>query len=353
LGRIRNPLEREINVYVETKRMNEPTSPDAYRDLAKLRELEDDFRISRASGKAEPATEWDRVYLDLYCVVKAKTAAQKNDFFNNFVGAYAAEGVEVWDDRDKPHLPTDRRRELAKALREQREAQERARAERIANAPTPDDAKTTEEKRDAERKVELEERYGIDVDADLVLDDERGAYGAAQRFAAVEDAEIAKALDEMETTRRFSADRNRFALFAIWFNMLLTALRLRIEEGAEIAITEEFVDLVDRNRLLIQAALGIKVREDFRRKPMSFIGALFQRIGVGIEGKQQRTEGGRRVRVYRLVNVERARLRTTGIRKRHADRTAPVYEFFGTAVTTHHRNKRKTAVVTSAATAVH
>jgi len=59
------------------------------------------------------------------------------------------------------------------------------------------------------------------------------------------------------------------------------------------------------------------------------------------------------VRVYRLVNVERARLRTTGIRKRHADRTAPVYEFFGTAVTTHHRNKRKTAVVTSAATAVH
>jgi hypothetical protein len=86
---------------------------------------------------------------------------------------------------------------------------------------------------------------------------------------------------------------------------------------------------------------------------MSFIGALFARIGVGIEGKQQRTEGGRRVRVYRLVNVERARLRTTGIRKRHADRTAPVYEFFGTAVTTHHRNKRKTAVVTSAATAVH
>ena len=353
LGRIRNPLEREINVYVETKRMNEPTSPEAYRDLAKLRELEDDFRISRANGAPEPATEWDRVYLDLYCVVKAKTAAQKNAFFDNFVGAYAAEGVEVWDDRDKPHLPTDRRRELAKSLREQREAQERARAERIANAPAPDDAQTEEQKRDAERKVELEERYGIDVDADLVLDDERGAYGQAQRFAAVEDAEIAKALDEMETTRRFSADRNRFALFAIWFNALLAALRLRIEEGAEIAITEEFLDLVERNRLLIHAALGVKVREDFRRKPMSFVGALFQRIGVGIEGKQQRTEGGRRKRVYRLVNVERARLRTTGIRKRHADRTAPVYEFFGTAVTTHHINKRKSGVVTAAVTAVH
>jgi len=353
LGRIRNPLEREINVYVETKRMNEPTSPEAYRDLAKLRELENDFRVSRASGAAEPATEWDRVYLDLYCVVKAKTAAQKNAFFDNLVGAYAAEGVEVWDDRDKPNLPTDRRRELAKALREQREAQERARAERIANAPAPDDAQTEEQKRDAERKVELEERYGIEVDADLVLDDERGAYGAAQRFAAVEDAEIAKALDEIETTRRFSADRNRFALFAIWFNMLITALRLRIEEGAEIAITEEFVDLVDRNRLLIQAALGIKVREDFRRKPMSFIGALFARIGVGIEGKQQRTDGGKRVRVYRLTGVDRARLRTTGIRKRHAERAAPVYEFLGTAVTTHHRNKRKSGVVTAAAAAVH
>jgi hypothetical protein len=352
LGRIRNPLEREINVYVETKRMNEPTSPEAYRDLAKLRELEADFRISRASGAPEPATEWDRVYLDLYCVVKAKTAAQKNAFFDNFVGAYAAEGVEVWDDRDKPNLPTDRRRELAKSLREQREAQERARAERIANAPAPDDAKTDEEKRDAERKVELEERYGIDVDADLVLDDERGAYGAAQRFAAVEDAEVAKALDEIEATRRFSADRNRFALFAIWFNALLAALRLRIEEGAEIAITEEFVDLVERNRLLIHAALGIKVREDFRRKPMSFIGALLQRIGVGIEGKQQRVDGGKRVRVYRLVNVERARLRTTGIRKRYADRAAPVFEFLGTAVTTHHINKRKSGVVT-AATAVH
>jgi len=352
LGRIRNPLEREINVYVETKRMNEPTSPEAYRDLAKLRELEDDFRISRANGAPEPATEWDRVYLDLYCVVKAKTAAQKNNFFENFTGAYAAEGVEVWDDRDKPNLPTDRRRELAKSLREQREAQERARAERIANAPAPDDAKTDEEKRDAERKVELEERYGIDVDADLVLDDERGAYGAAQRFAAVEDAEIAKALDEIETTRRFSADRNRFALFAIWFNALITALRLRIEEGAEIAITEEFLDLVERNRLLIHAALGIKVREDFRQKPMSFVGALFRRIGIDIEGKQQRVDGGKRVRVYRLVNVDRARLRTTGIRKRHADRAAPVYEFLGTAVTTHHRNKRKAGVVT-AATAVH
>jgi len=352
LGRIRNPLEREINVYVETKRMNEPTSPEAYRDLAKLRELEDDFRISRANGAPEPATEWDRVYLDLYCVVKAKTAAQKNNFFENFTGAYAAEGVEVWDDRDKPNLPTDRRRELAKSLREQREAQERARAERIANAPAPDDAKTDEEKRDAERKVELEERYGIDVDADLVLDDERGAYGAAQRFSSVEDAEIAKALDEIETTRRFSADRNRFALFAIWFNALITALRLRIEEGAEIAITEEFLDLVERNRLLIHAALGVKVREDFRQKPMSFVGALFRRIGIDIEGKQQRVDGGKRVRVYRLVNVDRARLRTTGIRKRHADRAAPVYEFLGTAVTTHHRNKRKAGVVT-AATAVH
>jgi len=351
LGRIRNPYEREINVYVETKRMNEPTSPEAYRDLAKLRELEDDFRISRASGAAEPATEWDRVYLDLYCVVKAKTAAQKNDFFNNFVGAYAAEGVEVWDDRDKPELPTDRRRELAKTLREQREAKERERAERIAGAPAPDDAQTEEEKRDAERKVELEERYGIEVDADLVLDDERGAYGAAQRFAAVEDAEVAKTLDEIEQTRRFSADRNRFALFAIWFNALLAALRLRIEEGAEIAITEEFVDLVERNRLLIHAALGIKVRADFKQKPMSFVSALFARIGVGIEGKQQRIDGGKRVRVYRLVNVERARLRATGIRKRHQERTAPVYEFLGTAVTTPYRNKRKTAVVTSAASA--
>jgi hypothetical protein len=356
LGRIRNPFEREINVYVETKRMNEPTSPEAYRDLAKLRELEEDFRISRASGAAEPATEWDRVYLDLYCVVKAKTAAQKNAFFDNFVGAYAAEGVEVWDDRDKPNLPTDRRRELAKSLREQREAQERARAERIAAAPTPDEAKTEEEKRDAERKVELEERYGIDVDADLVLDDERGAYGQAQRFAAVEDAEIAKALDETERTRRFSADRNLFALFAFWFNTLLTALRLRIEEGAEIVITEEFLDLVDRNRLLIQAALGIKVRADFRQKPMSFVSALFARIGVGIEGKQQRVEGGKRTRVYRLVNVDRARARATGIRKRHQERNTPVFEFLGssqqTAVTTRHINKRKTAAVT-AATAAH
>ena len=329
--------------------MNEPTSPEAYRDLAKLRELEADFRISRANGAAEPATAWDRVYLDLYCVVKAKTAAQKNRFFDNLVGAYAAEGVEVWDDRDKPELPTDRRRELAKSLREQREAKERERAERIAAAPTPDEAKSEEEKRDAERKVEIEERYGIDVDADLVLDDEQGAYGQAQRFAAVEDAEIAKALDETERARRFSADRNLFALFAFWFNQILAALKLRIEEGAEIAITEEFVDLVDRNRLLIQAALGIKVRADFRQKPMSFVGALFARIGVGIEGKQRRCEDGRRVRVYRLVNVERARLRTTGIRKRHADRAAPVFEFLGTSVTTPYRNKRKTAVVTAAA----
>jgi hypothetical protein len=351
LGRIRKPFEGEVNVYVEMKKVNEPTSPEAYRDLAKLRELESDFRVSRARGTAEPATEWDRVYLDLYCVVKAKTAAQKNNFFDNFVGAYAAEGVEVYDDRDQPTLPTDRRRELAKALREQREACERERAERIANAPAPDDAQTAEEKRDAERKVELEERYGIEVDADLVLDDERGAYGAAQRFASVEDAEIAKALDETEATRRFSADRNRFALFALWFNALLAALRLRLEEGAEIAITEEFIDLVERNRLLIQAALGIKVREDFRQKPMSFIGALFQRIGVGIEGKQRRVEGGKRVRVYRLINVERARLRTTGIRKRHQERTAPVYDFLGTPVTTPYRNKRKARVVTSAAAA--
>jgi len=188
-----------------------------------------------------------------------------------------------------------------------------------------------------------------------VLDDERGAYGAAQRFASVEDAEIAKALDENEQTRRFSADRNYFSLFALWFNMLLAALRLRIEEGAEIAITEEFVDLVDRNRLLIQAALGIKVRSDFRQKPMSFVSALFQRIGVGIEGRQRRVDGGKRVRVYRLVNVDRARLRATGIRKRHAERNVPTFAFLGaatkpdlTVVTTRHINKRKSAAVTAA-----
>jgi len=334
--------------------MNEPTSPEDYRDLAKLRELESDFRVTRANGTAEPATEWDSVYLDLYSVVRAKTAAQKNNFFDNLVGSYAAEGVEVCDDRDKPSLPGDRRRQLAKELREQREAQERERAERIANAPAPDDATNQQEREDAERKVELEERYGIDVDADLVLDDERGAYGEAQRFASVENSDIAAALDENEARRRFGADRNRFALFAFWFNALLAALRMRIEEGAEIAITEEFIELVERNRLLIQAALGVRVRADFRQKPMSFVGALFSRIGVGIEGKQQRDEGGRRTRVYRLVNVERARRRTTGIRKRHQEYAAPVFEFLGTSahaqsVTTPYRNKRKSRVVTAAA----
>jgi hypothetical protein len=89
---------------------------------------------------------------------------------------------------------------------------------------------------------------------------------------------------------------------------------------------------------------------------MSFVGALFQRIGVGIKGKQQRIEGGERVRVYRLVNVDRARARATGIRKRHQERNTPVFEFLGssqqTAVTTRHINKRKTAAVT-AATAAH
>ena len=356
IGRIRNPFDREVNVYVENKRMTEPTAPDAYRDLAKLRELEADFRVTRHAGASRPQTEWDSVYLDLYSVVKAKTAAQKNDFFNNLVGAFAAEGVEVCDDRDQPTLPPDHRRELAKSLREQREAQERERAERIAAAPAPDDAQTEEEKRDAKRKVELEERYGIDVDAELVLDDERGAYGEAQRFAAVENNEIAAALDEAEATRRFGADRNRFALFAIWFNALLAALRLRIEEYAEIAVTDEFLDLVERNRLLIQAALGIKVRADFRQKPMSFVGALFDRVGIGIEGKQQRVAGGKRVRVYRLVNVERARVRATGIRKRHQERTAPAVAFLGSAperkaVTTQHINKKRSAAVTAAAPA--
>jgi len=352
LGRIRNPRDREAMVYIDPKQMNEPTSPEAYRDLAALRRLENDFRISRATGVAEPATDWDRLYLDLYCVVKAKNAAQKNRFFENFVGLFAAEGVEVHDYRDQPEITDDERREMRQALAEARAARERERAERIANAPAPDDAKTDEEKRDAERKVELEERYGIEVDADLVLDDERGAYGQAQRFASVEDTEIAKALDEIEATRRFSADRNYFSLFAFWARALFVALKLKLEEKATFTITDEFLNLVEQNRVVLQAALGVKIRADFRQKPTLFVGELMRRIGVSIEGKQHRVDGGKRVRVYRLVNVERARLRTTGIRKRHQERTAPVYEFLGTAVTTHHRNKRKAGVVT-AATAVH
>jgi len=351
LGRIRNPLDREAMVYIDPKQMDEPTSPEAYRDLAALRRLENDFRISRATGMAEPATEWDRLYLDLYCVVKAKSAAQKNRFFENFVGLFAAEGVEVHDYRDQPEITDDERREMRRALSEARAERERKRAERIANAPAPDDAQTAEEKRDAERKVELEERYGIDVDADLVLDDERGAYGQAQRFASVEDTEIAKALDEIEATRRFSADRNYFSLFAFWARALFVALKLKLEEGATFTTTDEFLDLVEQNRAVLQAALGVKIRADFRQKPTLFVGELMRRIGVSIKGKQHRQDG-KVVRTYYLVNVDRARLRTTGIRKRHADRAAPVYEFLGTPVTTPYRNKRKAGIVTSAA-AVH
>jgi hypothetical protein len=290
----------------------------------------------------------------LYSVVKAKTAAQKNRFFDNFVGALMAEGVEIYDERDTPILPPAERASLAKTLKELRAIRERERAERIANAPEPEAAQTEEEKRDAERKAELAERYGIEVDTQLVLDDERGAYKEAQCFAAVEDSALAQHLDEIERERRFSADRNYFSLFAFWVVTLLSALKLKLEEGAVITITDEFLNLVERNQLVLKAALGINVRADFRQKPMLFVGALLRRLGVGIKGEQRRVDG-KVIRIYHLVNVERARARTTGIRKRYeAQRAATTFvlDFVGTSaaatrgVTTHHINKRKAAVVT-------
>jgi len=348
LGRFRNPLEREVHLFVEQKRMNEPVSPETYRDLALLRKLESDFRVSRASGTAEPATNWDKLYLDLYSVVKAKTAAQKNRFFDNFVGALLAEGVELYDERDTPILPPSERAAIAKTLKELRAIRELERAERIANAPDPDAAQTDEEQRDAERKAELTERYGIEVDAQLVLDDERGAYKEAQCFASVEDSALAQHLDEIEQARRFSADRNYFSLFAFWVTTLLAALKLKLEEGAVITITDEFLDLVERNQLVLQAALGVKVRADFRQKPMLFVSALLRRLGVGVKGEQHRQDG-QRVRTYYLVNVERARARATGIRKRfeeHKAAQALNLYFVSQSVTTPRINKRKMSVVT-------
>jgi hypothetical protein len=355
LGRFRNPLDREVHLFVEKKQMNEPVSPETYRDLALLRKLESDFRVSRVSGVSEPATTWDQLYLDLFSVVKAKTAAQKNHFFDNFVGALLAEGVELYDERDTPILPPPERAALAKTLKELRAIRERERAERIANAPEPDAAQTDEEQRNAERKAELAERYGIEVDAQLVLDDEKGAYKEAQCFASVEDSALAQHLDEIERTRRFSADRNYFSLFAFWVTTLLTALRLKLEEGAVITITDEFLDLVERNALVLQAALGVKVRADFRQKPMLFVGALLRKLGVGLKGEQRR-QGGERIRIYRLVNVTRARARTTGIRRRfEAHRNAQVLTLYfagsrdapASGVTTPRISKRKAVAVTA------
>jgi len=349
LGRFRNPLDREVHLFVEKKQMNESVSPETYRDLALLRKLESDFRVSRVNGTAEPATNWDQLYLDLFSVVKAKTAAQKNRFFDNFVGALLAEGVELYDERDTPILPPPERAALAKTLKELRAIRERERVERIANAPEPDAAQTEEERRAAERKAELAERYGIEVDAQLVLDDEKGAYKEAQCFAAVEDNALAQHLDEIERARRFSADRNYFALFAIWVTTLLTALRLKLEEGAVITITDEFLDLVERNAIVLQAALGVKVRADFRQKPMLFVAALLRRLGVGVKGVQHRQDG-QRVRTYYLVNVDRARARATGIRKRfeeHKTAQALNLYFVSQSVTTHRINKRKVSVVTA------
>ena len=353
LGRFRNPLDREVHLFIEQKQMNEPTSPEAYRDLALLRKLESDFRVSRVGGTPEPAAQWDKLYLDLFSVVKAKTAAQKNRFFDNFTGALLAEGVELYDERDTPLLPPAERKALAKTLKELRAQRERERAERIANAPEPEAAQTEEERRDAEHKAELAERYGIEVDAQLVLDDERGAYKEARCFAAVENSALAQHLDEIERERRFSADRNYFSLFAFWITTLLAALKLQLEEGAVITTTDEFLDLVERNRLAIKAALGINVRADFRQKPMLFIGALLRKVGVGIKGQQVR-RNGERERIYHLVNVDRARARATGVRSRfeahQRARTVHLY-FVGTAsgegVTTHHINKRKAVVVTA------
>ena len=359
LGRIRKPYEREANVYIDPKQMSEPTAPEAYRDLAQLRALEADFRVTRRNGEPEPQSDWDSLYLDLYCVVRAKSAAQKNRFFDNIVGAYAAEGVEVCDDRKERRLSDEERRAIAVRLKEQRAAKEQERAERIADAPTPEEAQTKEEKADAQRKVELEDKYGITVDAELVLDDEKGAYRQAQRFASVENSDVAGYLDDIESARRFRADRNYFSLFAFWFTTLLTALRLKIEEGAEIAITEEFLDLVERNAAVIQAALGVKVRSDFRKRPMTFVGALLDQIGVGIEGKQVRHDG-KRARIYRLVNVDRASLRATGVRRRYEEQVSSANDavaFLGVqvsgekrkkrSVTTLYNNNRKASVVTA------
>jgi len=353
LGRFRNPLDREVHLFIEQKQMNEPTSPETYRDLALLRKLESDFRVSRAGGTAEPAMQWDKLYLDLYSVVKAKTAALKNRFFENLIGAMLAEGVELYDERDTPILPPTERAVLAKTLKELRAIRERERAERIANAPEPEAAQTEEEQRDAERKAELAERYGIEVDAQLVLDDEKGAYKEAQCFAAVENTALAQHLDKIERARRFSADRNYFSLFTFWATTLLTALKLRLEEGAAITTTDEFLDLVERNQVIIKAALGINVRADFRQKPMLFVGALLRKLGVGLKSQQVRRDG-ERVRIYHLINVDRARARATGIRSRfEAYRQTQVTHlyFVGASteggVTTHHINKRKAVVVTA------
>jgi len=138
-------------------------------------------------------------------------------------------------------------------------------------------------------------------------------------------------------------------LFAFWVTTLLTALRLKLEEGAVITITDEFLDLVERNAIVLQAALGVKVRADFRQKPMLFVAALLRRLGVGVKGVQHRQDG-QRVRTYYLVNVDRARARATGIRKRfeeHKAAQALNLYFVSQSVTTHRINKRKASVVTA------
>ena len=185
-------------------------------------------------------------------------------------------------------------------------------------------AKTRDE-RLKERKGNLEKRYGVSVDAELVKKDDKGWYSQlllqyyltiGNKFLPSRDSKALRKLDEHRENQGFAPDINKSLLGA----KIKTLKILKIEQFFD--STKEFTNdslslwwqMVQKYRFDIQTILGVGIGDENSDTPIAAAQRILHKMGVKLDGCGQRRQKGerdksgvghKRVRIYRGCNLNR------------------------------------------------
>lgn len=183
-------------------------------------------------------------------------------------------------------------------------------------------AKTSDE-RLKERKGNLEKRYGVEVDAELVKKDDKGWYSQlllhfyltiANQYLPQRDSKALRKLDEQRDNKGFAPDINKSLLGA----KIKVLKILHMEQFFD--PTQEFTndslaswwEMVQLCRNDIQAVLGVGIGDENSDTPIAAAQRILKKMGLKLDyvgqlrQKGERDSSGvghRRVRIYRGCNL--------------------------------------------------
>lgn len=309
IARVRNP--KAIKVWVSPQRFHFETEPEVIRREALLNGTLNDALIGY---ERDGRVNLDETYLHVYAEIVALSRASKNSLRENLIELRERNGWKVL------YVEVDREQAASgqEVKSDAKNAVEKARIEAICAAPeiSPeqydslrDATVPTKLDEEAMGRYEVERFYEEAISAELVALDDKGAYRRQIKLLAtflMPERELA-ALD----TRRFElsaivSDSEKRSLKRMLLRTLLTSAGLVKENrfDHEAVITSEtlcdFVVACRANEQRLQNLLGICLRFDLEKKPVSQLTNVLGLIGLAVVKVDTKKVDGKKIYRYSL-----------------------------------------------------